>query len=68
MTACFRERCDEAAAADGGFGLAAAAAAAPGRTGPVGSGFMMLTAGIDAAEGKSALIVTLRGPSGIAAV
>ena len=27
-------------------------AATPGRTGPVGSGFMMFTAGIDAADGN----------------
>jgi hypothetical protein len=42
-------------AVDGGLGFAAAAAATPGNTGPVGSGFMMLTAGIDAALGKSIL-------------
>jgi len=38
-----------------GFGFAAAAAATPGRTGPDGSGFMMLTAGMEAALGKSIL-------------
>ena len=59
------ERRDEAGAADCGFGLAAAAAAAPGRTGPVGSGFMMLTAGIEAAVGKSMLTI-LRGPDAFA--
>ena len=44
-----------------GFGLEAAAAAAPGTTGPVGSGFMMLTAGMEAELGKSILTI-LRGP------
>ena len=59
---CFRAwRGDDAAAAvEGGFGLDAAAAAAPGTTGPEGSAFMMLTAGIEAAVGKSKLI-GLRG-------
>ena len=45
-------------AVGGGFGFAAAAAATPGNTGPVGSAFMILTAGIDAAEGKSILTDT----------
>jgi hypothetical protein len=45
--------------------LAAAAAATPGSTGPDGSGFMMLTAAIDAALGKS-MLTTLRGPGGFA--
>ena len=49
-----------------GFGLAAAAAATPGRTGPVGSGFMMLTAGIEEALGKSILTI-LREPCPAAA-
>ena len=44
-----------------GFGFAAAAAATPGSTGPVGSGFIMLTAGIEEALGKSILTI-LRGP------
>ena len=47
-------------AADG-LGFAAAAAATPGKTGPVGSGFMMLTAGMEAALGKSMLTI-LRVP------
>jgi hypothetical protein len=52
LAVCFREcRAEEAGGC--AFGLAAAAAATPGNTGPVGSGFMMLTAGIDAAVGKS---------------
>ena len=55
------ERRDEAGAADCGFGLAAAVAATPGRTGPVGSEFMMLIAGIEAAVGKSMLTI-LRAP------
>jgi hypothetical protein len=53
LAAGFRARRD--AGADCAFGLAAAAAAAPGTTGPVGSVFMMLTAGMEAADGKSIL-------------
>jgi hypothetical protein len=45
------------AAAGGGFGLDAAAAATPGKTGPEGSGFMILTAGIEAAVGKSMVTI-----------
>jgi hypothetical protein len=45
------------------FGLAAAAAATPGKTGPFGSGFMMLTAGIEAALGKSMLTTFLGWPA-----
>ena len=48
-----------------GFGLDAAAAATPGKTGPVGSGFMMLTAGIEEALGKSILTI-LCGPGALA--
>ncbi len=59
------ERRDEAGAPDRGFGLAAATAATPGSTGPDGSGFMMLTGGIDAAFGKP-MLSTLRGPGGFA--
>jgi len=56
LGACFRAcRCEEPVPAAGGLGLAAAAAAAPGKTGPVGSGFMILTGGIEAAVGKSIL-------------
>ena len=58
-------RREDADAPDCGFGLAAAAAATPGSTGPDGSGFMMLTAGIDAALGKSMLTI-LRGLGGVA--
>src|SRR5262249_33550543 len=47
------------------FGLPAlAAAAALGASLVPGSGFMMLTAGIDAAVGKSMLTTTLRWPGG----
>ena len=50
--------------AEGALGFAAAAAATPGRTGPVGSGFMMLTRGIDAALGKSILTILCDGTFG----
>src|ERR1700722_2323383 len=61
LAACFRAcRGDGGAAAPGG-GFAAAAAATPGKTGPEGSGFMMLTAGMEAALGKS-ILTTLRAP------
>jgi len=53
LPACFRTRCDVEEGAACGLGLDAAAAATPGKTGPDGSGFMMLTAGIEAAVGKS---------------
>jgi hypothetical protein len=56
---------DEAGAADDELGWEAAAAATPGSTGPVGSGFMMLTAGIEAALGKS-ILTTLRDGEGFA--
>lgn len=59
------ERRDEAGAPDRGFGLAAATAATPGGTGPDGSGFMMLTGGIDAALGNP-MLSSLRGPGGFA--
>ena len=52
FAACLRGRRGGGAAAGEGFGFAAAAAATPGRTGPLGSGFIMLTAGIEAADGK----------------
>ena len=65
LAAGLREWRDEAGVPDCEFGLAAAAAATPGRTGPEGSGFMMLTAGIDAALGKS-MLTTLCGAAGVA--
>ena len=64
MAAGLRARRDEAGAADCGFARAAAAAT-PGSTGPVGSGFMMLTGGIEAALGKS-ILTTLRDGDGFA--
>jgi hypothetical protein len=57
---CFRA-CRVGDEAEGGLGFAAAAAATPGKTGPVGSGFMMLTAGIEAALGKSMLTILCVG-------
>jgi hypothetical protein len=56
VAACFRACREGAVPAGDGFGLDAAAAAAPGTIGPDGSLFIMLTGGIDAAVGKSILI------------
>ena len=59
MPACLRGFRADDADAPGARGSATAAVALPG---PLGSGFMMLTAGIDEALGKSMSTATLREP------
>ena len=61
LPVCFRACRGDGGAAAAGVGFAAAAAATPGNTGPEGSGFIMLTAGMEAALGKS-ILTTLRAP------